>query len=226
MVMDGGRGARVTSAARRRALRVRDKGCRFPGCDRPVNWTSAHHIIFWARGGLNEVANEVLLWGLLPNSLKLATIEVPSFLDYVSAGGAALDGVQSGRAEALPQLLARRSRAGKAHRSTPGRSCRFRIRTQPGQQALQPYWPTIGRPRGPVQALAARLSLQHSERASTLRGGFAKPGLALVLGLRTRRSTSRPQRADQASQTFRYSGLRTLFPTHCSTLRGPRPGAG
>jgi hypothetical protein len=61
MVMDVGRATRVTSAPRRRALRVRDKGCRFPGCDRPVNWTSAHHIIFWARGGLNKVANEVLL---------------------------------------------------------------------------------------------------------------------------------------------------------------------
>ncbi|MHB8613935.1 MAG: hypothetical protein ACYDAL_16160, partial [Candidatus Dormibacteraceae bacterium] len=41
--------------------------------------------------------------GLLPNSRQQATIGVPSFLAYVSAGGAALDGVQSGRAEALPQ---------------------------------------------------------------------------------------------------------------------------
>jgi hypothetical protein len=61
MVMDVGRATRVTSAPRRRALRVRDKGCRFPGCDRPVNWTSAHHIIFWGRGGRNHIANEVLL---------------------------------------------------------------------------------------------------------------------------------------------------------------------
>src|SRR5260370_41836675 len=44
--------------------------------------------------------------GLLPNSRQQATIGVPSFLAHVSAGGAALDGVQSGRAEALPQLLA------------------------------------------------------------------------------------------------------------------------
>src|SRR6266851_879027 len=100
--------------------------------------------------------------GLLPNSRQQTTIGVPSFLTCVSAGGAALDGVQSGRAEALPQLLARRSRPRKAHRSTPGRGCRFRIRTQLGQQALQPHRPTIGRPGGPVQALAARLPLQHS----------------------------------------------------------------
>src|SRR6202048_4329022 len=61
MVIDVGRATRVTSAPRRRALKARDKGCRFPGCDRPVNWTSAHHIEFWARGGLNNIANEVLL---------------------------------------------------------------------------------------------------------------------------------------------------------------------
>jgi hypothetical protein len=61
MVMDVGRATRVTSAPRRRALRIRDKSCRFPGCDRPVNWTSAHHIIFWGRGGTNHIANEVLL---------------------------------------------------------------------------------------------------------------------------------------------------------------------
>jgi len=23
-----------------------------PGCDRPINWTSPHHIEFWSRGGL------------------------------------------------------------------------------------------------------------------------------------------------------------------------------
>jgi hypothetical protein len=61
MVMDVGRATRVTSVPRRRALRVRDKGCRFPGCDRPVNWTSAHHIVFWGRGGTNHIGNEVLL---------------------------------------------------------------------------------------------------------------------------------------------------------------------
>ena len=61
MVIDVGRATRVVSAPTRRALRVRDKGCRFPGCDRPVNWTSPHHIIFWARGGPSNPPNEVLL---------------------------------------------------------------------------------------------------------------------------------------------------------------------
>jgi hypothetical protein len=61
MVIDVGRATRVTSAPRRRALRVRDKGCRFPGCDRPASWSTPHHIVFWARGGPNNLGNEVLL---------------------------------------------------------------------------------------------------------------------------------------------------------------------
>src|SRR5258708_8839538 len=61
MVIDVGRATRVTSAPRRRALRVRDRGCRFPGCDRPVNWTNPHHIVAWTRGGPTNLANELLL---------------------------------------------------------------------------------------------------------------------------------------------------------------------
>jgi hypothetical protein len=61
MVIDVGRATRVNSAPTRRALRVRDKGCRFPGCDRPANWSTPHHIIAWSRGGPSNLANEVLL---------------------------------------------------------------------------------------------------------------------------------------------------------------------
>jgi hypothetical protein len=45
MVIDVGRATRVVSAPTIRALRVRDKGCRFPGCDRQVNWSSPHHVV-------------------------------------------------------------------------------------------------------------------------------------------------------------------------------------
>jgi hypothetical protein len=61
MVIDVGRATRVNSAPRRRALRVRDRGCRFPGCDRPANWSTPHHIIAWSRGGPTNLANELLL---------------------------------------------------------------------------------------------------------------------------------------------------------------------
>jgi hypothetical protein len=61
MVIDVGRATRVVSAPTMRALRVRDKGCRFPGCDRQVDWTNPHHIIAWARGGPGNLPNLVLL---------------------------------------------------------------------------------------------------------------------------------------------------------------------
>src|ERR1700688_2324293 len=61
MVIDVGRATRTVSAPTMRALRVRDKGCRFPGCHRQVNWTSPHHIIAWARGGPGNLPNLLLL---------------------------------------------------------------------------------------------------------------------------------------------------------------------
>jgi len=105
-VIDVGRSKRTVSGPARRALNARDGHCRWPGCDRPAKWSAAHHVVHWIHGGSTDLSNLILLWGLLPNSRQQATIGVPSFLAYVSAGGAALDGVQSGRAEALPQLLA------------------------------------------------------------------------------------------------------------------------
>ena len=44
----------------RRQLRRRDKGCRFPGCDR-LRWTNAHHIEFWGQGGPTNLDNLVEL---------------------------------------------------------------------------------------------------------------------------------------------------------------------
>ena len=61
MVIDVGQATRVNSAPRRRALRVRDRGCRFPGCDRAASWSTPHHIVAWTRGGPTNLANEVLL---------------------------------------------------------------------------------------------------------------------------------------------------------------------
>src|ERR1700704_155527 len=60
-VIDVGRATRAVSGPMRRALRTRDKGCRFPGCDRPVEWTNPHHVVHWARGGSNHLPNMVLL---------------------------------------------------------------------------------------------------------------------------------------------------------------------
>jgi hypothetical protein len=57
IVVDVGRATRATSPAQSRALKARHRGCAGPGCDRPINWTSTHHIDFWARGGPNNLPN-------------------------------------------------------------------------------------------------------------------------------------------------------------------------
>jgi len=61
MVIDVGRATRVVSAPTRRALRARDHGCRWPGCDRKVDWSTPHHIVAWSRGGPTLLSNLVLL---------------------------------------------------------------------------------------------------------------------------------------------------------------------
>ena len=55
-----GRKTRKISPALRRALRIRDGGCRFPGCHRQRH-LEAHHVIHWLRGGLTDLDNLVLL---------------------------------------------------------------------------------------------------------------------------------------------------------------------
>ena len=60
-VLDLGRAQRTFTRRQRTALAARDGGCRFPGCDRPVSWTEAHHITEWARGGTTDLAEGILL---------------------------------------------------------------------------------------------------------------------------------------------------------------------
>ncbi|AUH67902.1 DUF222 domain-containing protein [Gordonia sp. PS3] len=59
--LDVGREQRLVTAGIRRALEVRDRGCAFPGCGRPVGWTDAHHCIPWSQGGETSLDNSVLL---------------------------------------------------------------------------------------------------------------------------------------------------------------------
>jgi len=53
--------SRTATAAQRRALRERDHGCVFPGCDAPVDWCDVHHVTFYDFGGPTTLANLVLL---------------------------------------------------------------------------------------------------------------------------------------------------------------------
>jgi hypothetical protein len=59
-VVRNGRKLRTIPPALRRALRARDRGCRFPGCENR-RFLDAHHVHHWARGGETTAANLVLL---------------------------------------------------------------------------------------------------------------------------------------------------------------------
>ena len=60
MVVDVGRAKRTAQPAHWRGLKARHRTCSWPDCDRPINWTYAHHVEFWTAGGQTN------LRGLLP----------------------------------------------------------------------------------------------------------------------------------------------------------------
>lgn len=62
-VLDVGQSRRLFTGALRRALVLRDRGCTFPGCDRPPRWCEGHHIRSWVDGGPTSLDNAVLLCG-------------------------------------------------------------------------------------------------------------------------------------------------------------------
>lgn len=61
--LDIGRATRVWPAAIRRAITLRDRGCVFPGCDRPARWSELHHVWFWVDGVPTSVSNGCVVCG-------------------------------------------------------------------------------------------------------------------------------------------------------------------
>jgi hypothetical protein len=59
--LDVGRATRVIHPAQRAALAVRDGGCVFLDCDRPLAWCDAHHLRHWLDGGPTDLSNLALL---------------------------------------------------------------------------------------------------------------------------------------------------------------------
>jgi hypothetical protein len=60
--LDHGRAKRLFTGHQRRAQAHRDRGCIFPGCDRPPHWCVAHHARRrWAEGGTTDLDDGVLL---------------------------------------------------------------------------------------------------------------------------------------------------------------------
>jgi hypothetical protein len=58
-VLDVGRRTRTVPPALRRALEIRDGGCRWPGCG--LRFTDAHHVRHWRDGGRTDQRNLLLL---------------------------------------------------------------------------------------------------------------------------------------------------------------------
>jgi hypothetical protein len=59
--LDVGRKTRTIPTALRRALEHRDGGCTWTGCNAPISWCDAHHIIHWANNGPTSITNTKLL---------------------------------------------------------------------------------------------------------------------------------------------------------------------
>ncbi len=70
-------------------MNARFDSCGWSGCDRPVSWTQAHHIVHWTRGGPTDLANLVPLcyrhhwmvheggWSLVKTDAGILTIPPP-----------------------------------------------------------------------------------------------------------------------------------------------------
>ena len=61
MVVDVGRAKRTAQPAQWRALKARHKTCAWPGCDRPLTMTQAHHIELWKDGGRTDAGRMIPL---------------------------------------------------------------------------------------------------------------------------------------------------------------------
>ena len=60
-VLAAGRSSRLVTAAQRRALVARDRGCTVPGCLAPPSRCHAHHVRHWIDGGPTDLDNLTLL---------------------------------------------------------------------------------------------------------------------------------------------------------------------
>jgi hypothetical protein len=60
-ILDDGRTTQTIPAPLFNALVVRDRHCRWPGCDRQPSWCEGHHVRHWEHGGTTELSNLALL---------------------------------------------------------------------------------------------------------------------------------------------------------------------
>jgi len=75
--LDVGRKTRSIPPALRRALKSRDRGCRFPGCTH-IRHVDGHHIEHWANGGATRLSNLVSLCRFHHRLRESTTSQPPS----------------------------------------------------------------------------------------------------------------------------------------------------
>ena len=61
LTIDVGRATRKIPVALRKALKLRDRHCRWPGCERPPSYCDGHHLTHWIFDGPTDLDNVVLL---------------------------------------------------------------------------------------------------------------------------------------------------------------------
>lgn len=58
--LDMGRARRLHTRYQRTAIALTQRGCIWPGCDRPPAWCEIHHVRPWARGGATDLEAAML----------------------------------------------------------------------------------------------------------------------------------------------------------------------
>ena len=100
--LDVGRKTRSIPPALRRALKSRDRGCRFPGCTH-TRYVDAHHMQHWAQGGETKPSNLVSLCSFHHRKVHEGGILVQSLDDgafrFVRPDGRPFDTAPPGRSE-------------------------------------------------------------------------------------------------------------------------------
>jgi hypothetical protein len=105
--LDLGREVRWATPSQKRALKVRDGGCTFPGCDCHVGHTDAHHVDEWdADFGHTDVKRMVLLCrhhhGVVHRNGWKVDIDDDGWTAFTTPSGVVIDGQRHGRRRAGP----------------------------------------------------------------------------------------------------------------------------
>jgi hypothetical protein len=116
--LDVGRKTRSIPPAIRRALKARDRGCRFPGCPN-TRFVDGHHIRHWADGGETRLGNLLTLCRFHHGQVHEGSVEIRILDDgavrFLRPDGRSFDGVAPGRVRPLgdwTQLVATDRRLG------------------------------------------------------------------------------------------------------------------